>query len=313
MGAMDFTNGALSLSRIRETDLAHLLDMLGHETVARKKNDTDYWYLSPLRNERTASFHVDCMTNQWYDFGLAAGGNPVDFLLRYYQCSIPEMLERINASFPPHQLPFFEPVEQVGRKASEDKLMVKDVRPLYSYPLKNYLHERSIPVVVADQFCVEVSYQIKGGAYYGIGFKNDAGGYEIRNKNFKQSSSPKDITILDYGSKSVQVFEGFFDFLSWQTLQPDAERQQQNSVVLNGAGMFDRALPFLELQAEVGLWLDRDVTGRAFTEYAMSLGKKFRDESGLYSRHKDLNDWLVNNGEVQKVRQKPFLRLFAGS
>jgi hypothetical protein len=310
---MDFKNEVFSLSRVRETDLACLLDMLGYEPAARKKNDTDYWYLSPLRNESGASFHVNRLTNEWYDFGLGAGGNPVDFLLRYYQCSIAGLLERVNASFSPHQLPFFEPVVDKDRVGPAARLLVKDVRPLYSYPLKNYLHKRLIPVGVADQFCVEISYQIKDGTYYGIGFKNDGGGYEIRNQNFKQSSSPKDITVLDFGGKSVQVFEGFFDFLSWQTLHPDTGRGQANFVILNGAGMFARALPFLERHEAVGLWLDQDLTGRAFTQYALSMGKKFKDESGLYSHHKDLNDWLIHKGELPRQRLKPPNRLLAGT
>jgi len=107
------------------------LEMLGHEVVARKKNDTDYWYLSPLREERTASFHIDRLNNEWYDFGLATGGNPVDFLLRYYSYSIAELLERFNASFSPHQLLVFDPGLHDVRAVKEPRLVVKSVQPLY--------------------------------------------------------------------------------------------------------------------------------------------------------------------------------------
>jgi len=309
IGAMDFTDETFSLTRIRQSDLTYLLEMLGHEPTVRKKDDTDYWYLSPLRNERTASFHVDRTANEWYDFGLSAGGNPVDFLLRYYRCSIAELLERLNISFSPHQLYLFEPDLHEGRAGKDKKLMVTDVKPLYKYPLKNYLHERSIPVAVADKYCVEIEFQINGNSYYGIGFKNDAGGYEIRNKSFKQSSSPKDITTFRFDAGSVQVFEGFMDFLSYQTLHPYMEPGKTDFVILNGAGMFDRALPFLEQHESVGLWLDRDVTGKAYTQYALSLGSRYKDESGFYSRHKDLNEWLMQKGEVQKERVKPGNRL----
>jgi len=305
---MDFTNEVFSLSRLRDLDLAYLLDMLGHEPTARKKNDADYWYLSPLRDERTASFHVDRTANEWYDFGLMAGGNPVDFLLRYHRCSVSELLERMNVSFSPNQLYLHEPDLHEGWAGLDSKLTVKDVRPLYAYPLKNYLHERSIPIAVADSFCKEVSYEINGRSYYGIGFQNDAGGWEIRNKNFKQSSAPKDITCLGSGAASVHVFEGFMDFLSYQALHPYEDPRMVDFVVLNGAGLFDRALPFLEQHSCVYLWLDRDVTGLAYRDYALSLGSCFRDESGLYEKFKDLNDWLRNKGEVKK----PVLRLGGG-
>ena len=305
---MDFTNEVFSLSRIRELDLAYLLEMLGHEPAARKKNDTDYWYLSPLRNERTASFHVDRVANEWYDFGLMAGGNPVDFLLRYHGCSVTELLDRMNVSFSPHQLYLHDPHLHEGRAGSDSKLVVKDIRPLYAYPLKNYLHERSIPIVVADAFCKEVSYEVNGRSYYGIGFQNNAGGWEIRNKNFKQSSTPKDITCLGSGAASAHVFEGFMDFLSYQALHPYEDPRTIDFIVLNGAGLFDRALPFLETHPQVHLWLDRDVTGLAYRDYALSLGSRFRDESGLYEKFKDLNDWLRHKGEVKK----PVLRLGDG-
>ena len=305
---MDFTNEVFSLSRLRELDLVYLLDMLGHEVAARKKNYTDYWYLSPLRNERTASFHVDCVSNEWYDFGLMAGGNPVDFLLRYHGCSVSELLDRMNVSFSPHQLYLHEPELHEGRAALDSKLTVTEVRPLYAYPLKNYLHERSIPVAVANKFCKEVSYEINGHSYYGIGFQNDAGGWEIRNQNFKLSSAPKDITCLRTGAASVHIFEGFMDFLSYQALHPYEDPSTVDFVVLNGAGLFDRALPFLEQHQRVHLWLDRDVTGLAYRDYALSLGSRFQDESDLYEKFKDLNDWLRNKGEVKK----PVLRLGSG-
>jgi hypothetical protein len=306
--AMDFTNDVFLLSGLRQLDLAYLLEMLGHEVVSRKRNDTDYWYLSPLRNERTASFHVDRVSNEWFDFGLSAGGNPVDFLLRYHRCSISEMVERMNVSFSPHQLRVFAPGLFEDRANKESKLVVKAVRSLYAYPLKNYLHERSIPIVVADAFCKEVSYEIGGRSYYGIGFQNDAGGWEIRNKNFKQSSAPKDITYLGSGMGVAHVFEGFMDFLSYRALHPYEDPRSADYVVLNGAGLFDRALPFLSQHERVHLWLDRDVTGLAYRDYALSLDSKFVDESNLYEKFKDLNDWLRCKGEVPK----PVLRLGGG-
>jgi DNA primase len=300
-----FGNGLFSLARIREIKIIGYLEKLGYEPAAIKKNGTDFWYLSPLRNEGEASFHVNDTENEWYDFPLAAGGNLVDFCLRYHNCSVRDLLERFNADLSLQKLPAFDPGLHEGRVGKESKLVVTDVRPLYRYPLKNYLHERSIPIAIADAYCSEVSYQINGNSYYGIGFKNDSGGHEIRNKNYKQSSSPKDITTMDFGGDSVQVFEGFMDFLSYQTLHPYVKSGSVDFVVLNGAGMFDRALPFLERHGSVGLWLDQDVTGRAYTQYALSLGSRYKDESALYSRHKDLNECLMQKGEVQKERLKP--------
>lgn len=285
-------------------DLTAFLDKLGCRVAARKKNDTDYWYLSPLRDERTASFHVNRLRNEWYDFGLMAGGNPVDFCLRFFKCSVAELLDKFLVSFSAQRLPVFDPGLYEGRLVPESRLKVKEVRPLYAYPLKNYLHERSVPVAVADAFCKEVSYEINGRDFYGIGFQNDAGGWEIRNKNFKQSSAPKDITCLRSGALSVHVFEGFMDFLSYKALHPCGDPGSADFVVLNGAGLFDRALPFLNGHGQVHLWLDRDITGLAYRDYALSLGKQFVDESVRYEGFKDLNDWLRHKGEMPQQRMR---------
>jgi hypothetical protein len=299
---MEMKSDGSGLARIRQLDLAAWLEDHGLPAVMRKKSDTDYWYLSPLREEKTASFHVNRLTNEWYDFGLMAGGNPVDFFLRYFNCSIPELLLRFGNDFSVHQLPVLDGNASGQRSDDGGRLMVKLVHPIFSYPLKAYLHERSIPLSVAQRFCKEVSYAVNGRQYYGIGFQNDAGGWEIRNRHFKYSSAPKDITTLAAGATDVKVFEGFFDFLSWQCLHPGCGPKPLDFVILNGAGMFDRALPFLKQHQHVGLWLDRDVTGRRYTEYALSLGAGFKDESALFSKHKDLNDWLVHQAEAPQVR-----------
>jgi len=301
---MDIKNERHSLAQIRELDLVAWLETQGFQVAARRKNDTDYWYLSPLREEKTPSFHVSRLTNEWYDFGLMAGGNPVDFFLRYFNCSIPELLGRLDLGSQRHALPLFDDGSHAGPLHKDSRLAVRLAHPIYAYPLKAYLHERSIPLSVAQKFCKEVDFEVNGRSYYGIGFGNDAGGWEIRNKNFKQSSSPKDITTLGCGSKEVKVFEGFFDFLSWQCLNPHTG-SSVDFVILNGAGMFDRALPFLTDHQRVGLWLDRDVTGKRYTEYALSMGERFTDESAYFQGYKDLNEWLIHRGQAPKQRLTP--------
>lgn len=302
---MDIRNTVQSLKQIRELDLVAWLEMQGFGVAARRKNDTDYWYLSPLREEKTASFHVSRPTNEWYDFGLMTGGNPVDFFLRYFNCSIPELLRRPELSTQRHELPLFDGSINKNFRGQDSRLVIKQTRPIFAHPLKAYLHERSITLSVAQKFCKEVDFEVNGRSYYGIGFQNDAGGWEIRNKNFKQSSSPKDITTLSSGAPEAKVFEGFFDFLSWQCLNPDASSSSLDFVILNGAGMFDRALAFLKNHERVGLWLDRDVTGKRYTEYALSLDERFVDESAYFQGYKDLNEWLVHRGQAPKQRLTP--------
>jgi hypothetical protein len=291
-----------SLEEIRDSDLVNYLASLGHQPEAVKKNGTDYWYLSPLRTEGEASFKVNRTKNRWFDFGLGQGGNLIDFGVLYFNCNVGEFLGKFRDGFSIQQrtdLPF---ISHEGMDEKDSKIIITGERGISSYWLFRYLRERHIPVSIANGFCREVCYELDGKSYYGIGLKNNAGGYEIRNAFFKCSSSPKDVTTIGSGSDEVHIFEGFFDFLSFKTIYQNAPSAASDCLILNGAAMFERARPLLEKYTVKRLWLDRDTTGLAYTKYALSLHNGYRDESGLYSQRKDLNEWLRHKGEAPKKR-----------
>ena len=67
------------------------------------------------------------------------------------------------------------------------------VMTLRNYALLNYLQERGIPIEIATAQCVEVHYRLHDKQYFAVGFPNESGGYEIRNK-FLDEPSGKPIT-----------------------------------------------------------------------------------------------------------------------
>jgi DNA primase len=67
----------LSCREAREIDLVDYLASLGH--IPRKMNGADYWYLSPLRDEKTPSFKINRQKGVWYDHGTGQGGDIIDF------------------------------------------------------------------------------------------------------------------------------------------------------------------------------------------------------------------------------------------
>ena len=58
---------------------------------------TQYWYLSPIREENTPSFKVDTRLNAWYDHGSGEGGNLIDLGIRLHHCTVEELLARLSA------------------------------------------------------------------------------------------------------------------------------------------------------------------------------------------------------------------------
>ncbi len=302
------SNNQILCKQAREIDLVDYLASIGHEPSKIRNND--YWYLSPLRNEKEPSFKVNRRMNVWYDHGLGKGGDLIEFGKLFYKCSVKELLEKlsdknnISISFHPH-------VAGEKKKVSGDdgKIMVTDSRIISDPSLRKYLHERNIALTVANRFCSEVDFELYNKKHTAIGFKNDGGGYELRSNYFKGSSSPKDITLIKNSDKSLHVFEGFFDFLSFQSIQLGVKKLllplpkiQSNFLILNSVSFFERSRDLMEKHNDIHLYLDRDTSGIKNTKLALSWSEKYHDESIKYSKCKDLNEYLIASRE-EEIKQ----------
>lgn len=300
---MNFRSKRLSVSEAKEIDIVHFLADLGYEPSKIRNND--YWYLSPLRDEKTTSFKVNRRLNRWYDHGLGKGGNLVDFAILYHGCTVSELLQNLSGN-----LSLQKPVLQQSFSKAEPENQIKILGDfiLSSTALLRYLQQRLIPVDIADRYCREVRYELSGKVYYGIGFRNDLGGFEIRNSYFKASSSPKGITTFDNSAGEVIVFEGFTDFLSFRAIHQQDPEDRFDFVVLNSVSFFETARLFLEKHNAIRLYLDRDTTGQNCSRHALSLSSKYKDESSLYQNYKDFNDWMMNFVKPQRKHQKQKLK-----
>ena len=134
-----------------------------------------------------------------------------------------------------------------------------------------------------------------GKRYYAIGFRNDAGGLELRNRFFKGCIPPKDISLKRNGSDVCAVFEGFMDYLSAMQLGIIAS----DWLVLNSISNVEKAVKVLQGYERIECYLDNDEAGqRAFQKLRDSFGDKVIDRSSLYADHKDLNDYLLSQRQV---------------
>jgi len=280
---------SFTFEQARKIDLVDYLFPIGYKPEKVRYND--YWYLSPLRSETDPSFKVNRAKNVWYDHGLGKGGNIIDYGILYYNCSQEELLEKLSinniGNVPKNDLEI--------KVQKESKIKVTQAISLRSVSLLKYLEERKIPIALAREFCSEVHYMIGDKNYYGIGFKNDLGGYEIRNPYFKSSSSPKGITTINNMANTVAVFEGFIDFLSFMSLGKTHAKSRSDYLILNSVSFFQKARNFMENHQQVKLFLDHDETGASYTKMAIGLSKKYIDASSFYKNHKDLNEWLVKS------------------
>lgn len=303
----------ISCTEAKQIDLADYLSRLGHQP--QKIRNNDYWYLSPFREENTASFKVNRRRNIWYDHGTGKGGDLIDFGKLYFNCSTSELLQRLSENisqlFSFHQ-PFHPSVASEKKDSSESKIVIVDSHPLQAKSLLSYLQKRNIPPAIAQQFCREIDFLLYGKKYTAAGFKNNSGGYELRSENFKGSSTPKDITFIDNDAAQAAVFEGFINYLSFLSLSPkyierltNLHGQSLNFLVLNSLSFFERSRQVMEQHQHIHLFLDRDNAGTKWTTRALEWDKlKYTDRSALYKDHKDLNEWLVHYHQQQKEQLK---------
>jgi hypothetical protein len=290
----------LAVQEVKELDLVVYLESLGYSP--QKVRHNDYWYLSPFRQEKEPSFKVNRRLNAWYDHSLGRGGNLVDFGLLYHGCSVKELLQKMQSFFSLHP-PKSSPL--LPENTADPHIKVIRTGPLLHPALYRYLQERKIATAVAKHYTQEVHFELAGKPYYAIGFRNNQGGFELRNRYFKGSSSPKASTVIEQkGATELAVVEGFFSFLSYQTYFQHKPQPLTNFLVLNSLSFFKKNHEVMEQYPRVRLYLDNDRAGDECTRNALETSQKFTDERGLYKGCKDLNDWLLSNEDRQKQHLK---------
>ncbi|OLY91806.1 Toprim-like [Cnuella takakiae] len=293
----------------RNIDLVSYLETLGFSP--QKVRGQDYWYCSPLRNEKTPSFKVDRNKNLWYDHGIGKGGNLVDFGVLFYGCSIRELLQKLSGngtllfSFHPPVSP-----EKAALEGDQGRLQITTVQPLSNPHLFHYLDLRGIGHALAKQYLEEVTFALNGRSYTSLGFQNNRGGFELRSRYFKGSSAPKDVTFFDHKGDAVCVFEGCFSFLSYLSLMenqgaatgvPQPEKGV-NYLVLNSLSFLEKSRGLMERYPSVHLYLDCDAAGLNATQQALQWSPKYKDKSAFYKGYKDLNDFLVHQLKTGKTQ-----------
>ena len=277
--------------QMREIPIADFLSAMGIHPTKQKGNAL--WYSAPYRMERRPSFKVDINRNVWFDFGIGKGGDIFDLAGEFIGSG--DFLLRAAFIAKSGTCPL--PVLKQPQKNREREPAFEDiwVRPLQDTRLLDYLEERGINAHVAIPNCEEVRYRVHGKRYYAIGFRNDAGGLELRNRFFKGCIPPKDISLKRNGSDVCAVFEGFMDYFSAMQLGIIAS----DWLVLNSVSNVEKAVKVLQGYERIECYLDNDEAGqRAFQKLRDSFGDKVIDRSSLYADHKDLNDYLLSQRQV---------------
>ena len=282
----------MEIHHIKQIAITDYLQQQGYAPA--RVQGIHYWYYSLLRNESTPSFKVNTERNQWYDFGSGEHGDIIDLVCALHRCTISEAIRLLSGA---KQVAHQEFSFGGKRKFSERKLEILSAQPLSNPNLLRYLTARAIPLTVANSYCSEVLFQNMKRTYYAIGFANDAMGWEIRNMYFKGCIAPKAVTTIKRGTDCLQIFEGFMDFLSWQTLNPSSTC---DTIVFNSLTLLPRIQEKIKSYKQVESFLDNDDAGRKSFEVLKHFCPSIIDGSVRYRTYKDLNEWLVSKSRLKE-------------
>lgn len=198
----------------------------------------DAWYKSPLREERTASFKVDGARGFWFDFGTGEGGTIIELVQAMFrEPDVGRVLGIISdiiggsGRLPPCSMGHHG---EIAREAP----CIEQVGPLSDVGLIDYLTRvRGIPLKLGARYLREVHYAVDGRDYRALGFRNESGGFELRNSLFKGTIGRKDCTYLVAPERhDCVVFEGALDFLSSLAFF-GKDRVAANVLVLNSVSL----------------------------------------------------------------------------
>ncbi|AZA88687.1 DNA primase [Chryseobacterium shandongense] len=293
----------MNCRQFNSISLEEVLLSLGH--LPTKQNEKEAWYLNPFANESQASFKLDRRLNAWYLHSEGIGGNNTDFMRKYLNASVSEVLvwaENHNfSSFQKQNVPY-QKFENLPK--TYEIIEIKNVQ----HPaLLGYLIDRKVQN--QTEFLKEIHYQNNNKNYFGLGFKNDSGGYEIRNKYSKICLGKKDISTIKNGSDSLRIFEGFFDFISFKTIENQLAKEPSDYLILNSVSMIQNIKNSLEKYENIELYFDNDQAGNRAVESISDVLQNVKDCRALYSNFKDLNEYLSKKTEeVQKQYKSAFKR-----
>lgn len=143
-------------------------------------------------------------------------------------------------------------------------------------------------------FVKEVEYELNRKKYFGIGFLNDSGGIEIRNKYSKICLGKKDVTLIKNDvciANEIVIFEGFFDYLTYRNIENN-QSGVSDYLILNSTAMLFKAKEAMKVYKRISMFLDNDSNGNMTKEEIQQEYGNAEDCSLFYKDFKDLNEWF---------------------
>ncbi len=283
----------MNASQIKTSiSISDYLSSIGLEPA--HKNGNQWLYHSPLHRDNKPSFSVNTQKDVWNDFSAGQGGDIITLVKLLHHTDTSGAIAALSGTS--DSKPVFSFHQQNSSCTEAAKITVLHLQPIRNNALIEYLNFRQIPLHIARKYLAEAYFttdQIK--RFFALAFRNDQEGFALRNKFWKGASSPAYFTTIPgKWNDQVNVFEGFFDFLSALAYYK-IESLKRDCIVLNSTSHLNSALPTLEHYPRINLFFDNDPAGIQAAEKIRTCNKNVVDYSEIiYPGNKDFNEFLTS-------------------
>lgn len=254
-----------------------------------KENKRTAFYFALDRKENVPSLSVDFMKNTAFDFGTGKSYDVISIVQIINKCSVSEALKYLVR----FDFSLFNSEDKKG-SIIQKNYEVLEATNIRHPALIQYLQSRK--VYGQKDLVSEINYKMNNKNYFGIGFKNDSGGFEIRSMYSKLCLGIKDVTLIKNDLNSyneIILFEGFFDYLTYRAINIIND-ETADYLILNSTAMFFKVENLLMGYDKIFLFLDNDDNGKTVKQMMQTKYRNVEDCSSLYTDCKDLNEWYCN-------------------
>ena len=295
----------INQEQIQELKQISIIGFLRYRGIIPIKiSGNEYWYLSLLRNENTASLSVNLTKNVFKDFGDdSSKGSIIDLVMMLDKISFPDACKVLEGYDGKREKEGGENSFSLSRQTSKSKIQdyqITAVKDLQHPALISYVESRKISFQNAFKYLHEIHYTNAKGKFFGVGYQNECGGYVVRSKIMKHPINVGNTGIKTFAvpnSKNVAVFEGMFDFLSACEFYKGCPTM--TAIILNSTSNLKLALPSISQYEKVFCYLDNDDAGFKALDKLRQEGINIFDTSHVYKPFNDFNEFLTNKQNAE--------------
>ena len=283
----------MNINQTKNIPLVELLGKLNIFPVRITENRALYYALN--RFEKTPSLSIELKKNKAIDYGTGKVYDAVSLIQEIHNCSVSDALKIISEK----NFSSFQKQEKFENKTNfkeEKNYRILKVEDEITHPtLIQYLQKRK--VLEHKKLLKEIHYEVKNKEgiwkkYFSVGFPNQhKNSFEISSPIWKGCLGKKDIVLIENDSSIINIFEGFWDYFSFISLEKFHQNIKSDFIILNSLSLLNKLKNF-EKYITVFVWFDDDNVGKSCTKLLENKFKNVKDCSEFYSKKncKDLNE-----------------------